>query len=178
MTTHQSTKSLSQPHLMALRAPKLLCGLFASALLLALSGQAAAGPNDRKAQGNTRTSVNKNTNVNKNNNSNRNSNINNNSNKNTNVNVNNNSSRNTNVNVSSNRHVDVDVDVDRGFHPVAAVATVAVTAAVIGSMTPSLPPACVPVQVGNVLYQQCGNNWYQPQYAGSSVQYVVVVAPR
>jgi hypothetical protein len=176
MTTHQSMKSLSQPRLMAPSAPKLLCGLFASALLLALSGQAAAGPNDRKAKGNTRTSVNKNTNVNKNNNSNRNTNINNN--KNTNVNVNNNSNRNTNVNVNTNRHVDVDVDVDRGFHPVAAVATVAVTAAIIGSMTPTLPPACVPVQIGNVLYQQCGNNWYQPQYVGSSVQYVVVVAPR
>jgi hypothetical protein len=156
MTTHQLMKSLSQPRLVAPSAPNLLCGLFASALLLALSGQAAAGPNDRKANGNTRTSVNKNTNVNKNNNSN----------------------RNTNVNVNTNRHVDVDVDVDRGFHPVAAVATVAVTAAIIGSMTPTLPPACVPVQIGNVLYQQCGNNWYQPQYVGSSVQYVVVVAPR
>ena len=119
-----------------------------SALLLGISLDAAADKN-RTVKNNTRTSVNKNTNVN--------------SNRNTNVNVN--SNKNTNVNVNSNRHVDVDVDVDRGFHPVATVATVAVTAAVIGSMTPSLPPSgCVPVMVGNVMYQQCGPNWYQPQY--------------
>jgi len=134
----------------------------ATVLLLCFSLDAAADRN-RTVQNNTRTSVNKNTNVN--------------SNRNNNVNVN--SNRNTNVNVNSNRHVDVDVDVDRGFHPVAAIATVAVTAAVIGSMTPSLPPSgCVPVMVGNVMYQQCGPNWYQPQYVGSSVQYVVVAPLR
>jgi len=126
----------------------------ATIVLLAFSLDAAADRN-RTVQNNTRTSVNKNTNVNVN------------------------SNKNTNVNVNSNRHVDVDVDVDRGFHPVAAVATVAVTAAVIGSMTPSLPPSgCVPVMVGNVMYQQCGPNWYQPQYVGTSVQYVVVAPLR
>jgi hypothetical protein len=101
-------------------------------VLLGFSLDASADKN-RTVQNNTRTSVNKNTNVNSNRN----------------VNVN----SNRNVNVNSNRHVDVDVDVDRGFHPVAAIATVAVTAAVIGSMTPSLPPSgCVPVMVGNVTY--------------------------
>jgi hypothetical protein len=139
-----------------------LAPALAATLLLGFSLNAAADRN-RTVQNNTRTSVNKNTNVN--------------SNRNNNVNVN--SNKNTNVNVNSNRHVDVDVDVDRGFHPVAAVATVAVTAAVIGSMTPSLPPSgCVPVMVGNVMYQQCGPNWYQPQYVGSSVQYVVVAPIR
>jgi hypothetical protein len=134
----------------------------AATLLLSFSLDAAADKN-RTVKNNTRTSVNKNTNVNNN--------------RNTNVNVNNN--RNTNVNVNSNRHVDVDVDVDRGFHPVATVATIAVTAAVIGSMTPSLPPSgCVPVMVGNVMYQQCGPTWYQPQYVGTSVQYVVVAPLR
>ncbi len=133
------------------------------ALLLLVFSLDAAADRNRTVQNNTRTSVNKNTNVNNN--------------RNTNVNVN--SNKNTNVNVNSNRHVDVDVDVDRGFHPVAAVATVAVTAAVIGSMTPSLPPSgCVPVMVGNVMYQQCGPNWYQPQYVGTSVQYVVVAPLR
>jgi len=122
----------------------------ATTLLLCFSRDAAADKN-RTVQNNTRTSVNKNTNVNSN----------------------------RNVNVNSNRHVDVDVDVDRGFHPVAAIATVAVTAAVIGSMTPSLPPSgCVPVMVGNVTYQQCGPNWYQPQYVGTSMQYVVVAPLR
>jgi hypothetical protein len=126
--------------------------VLASALLLGFSLDAAADKN-RTVNNNTRTSVNKNTNVNSNRN------------------VNVNSNKSTNVNVNSNRHVDVDVDVDRGFHPVAAIATVAVTAAVIGSMTPSLPPSgCVPVMVGNVMYQQCGPNWYQPQYVGTSVQ--------
>jgi len=146
----------------------------AAVLLLCFSLDAAADRN-RTVQNNTRTSVNKNTNVN----SNRNNNTNVNRNNNVNVNVNVNSNRNTNVNVNSNRHVDVDVDVDRGFSPVAAIATVAVTAAVIGSMTPSLPPSgCVPVMVGNVMYQQCGPNWYQPQYVGTSVQYVVVAPIR
>jgi hypothetical protein len=141
---------------------RFLALALAAILLLSFSLDAAADKN-RTVQNNTRTSVNKNTNVNNN--------------RNTNVNVN--SNKNTNVNVNSNRHVDVDVDVDRGFHPVAAVATVAVTAAVIGSMTPSLPPSgCVPVMVGNVMYQQCGPNWYQPQYVGTSVQYVVVAPLR
>lgn len=147
----------------AFRTPhSLLAGIVVAALLCGITLDASADKN-RQVKNNTRTSVNKNTNVNNN--------------RNTNVNVNNN--KNTNVNVNSNRHVDVDVDVDRGFHPVAAVATVAVTAAVIGSMTPSLPPSgCVPVMVGNVMYQQCGPNWYQPQYVGTSVQYVVVAPLR
>lgn len=122
----------------------------------------------RQANNNTRTSVNKNVNANAN------------VNRNVNQNVNVNSNR--NVNVNSNRHVDVDVDVDRDYHPVgtalAVGATVAMTSAIIGSTVNALPPACVPVQVGNMLYQQCGSTWYQPQYVGSSVQYVVVAPVR
>jgi hypothetical protein len=122
-----------------------------------VSADAHAG---RQVNNNTRTSVNKNTNVNRS----------------TNVN------RNTNVNVNSSRRVDVDVDVDRGYHPVgtavAVGATVAVTAAVIGSIVNSVPPGCVPVQMGAVVYQQCGATWYQPQYAGTTVQYIVVNPPR
>jgi hypothetical protein len=140
------------------RSPRaLLVALPLAAFLLggaAVSADAIAG---RQVSNNTRTSVNKNTNVNH-----------------STASVN----RNTNVNVNSNRHVDVDVDVDRGYHPVgtalAVGATVAVTSAVVGSMVNTLPPACVPVQVGNVLYQQCGSTWYQPQYVGTSVQYIVV----
>jgi len=122
----------------------------------------------RQANNTTRTSVNKNVNANAN------------VNRNVNQTVNVNSNR--NVNVNSNRHVDVDVDVDRDYHPVgtalAVGATVAVTAAIVGSTVNTLPPACVPVQVGNMLYQQCGSTWYQPQYVGSSVQYVVVAPVR
>jgi hypothetical protein len=140
----------------------LITAALAGFLLLAFNAPVHAEREDRQLKGNTRTSVNKGTQVKRESD--------------TNINVN--SNRNTNVNVNSRRRVDVDIDVDRGFHPVATVATVAVTAAVIGSMTPKLPPACVPVQIGNVLYQQCGPNWYQPQYVGTSVQYMVVAAPR
>jgi hypothetical protein len=68
------------------------------------------------------------------------------------------------------------------YHPVArtaaVVGTAAVTAAVVGSVVHSLPPSCSQVVVGNVAYQQCGNSWYRPQYAGSQVTYVVVNPPR
>ena len=98
--------------------------------------------------------------------------------------VNRNVNRNSNVNV--NRNVDVDVDVDRHYHPVAraaattaaVVTTAAVTSAVIGSMVRTLPPACSAVVVNGLTYQNCGGAWYQPQYAGTSVTYVVVNPPR
>lgn len=100
----------------------------------------------------------------------------------TNVNVNRNvSSRDVNVNRNVNRNVNVD---RRGwdYHPVATGvaigATAAVTAAVIGSVVYSLPPSCSSVIVNGISYQQCGSTWYQPQYAGSNVTYVVVNSPR
>jgi hypothetical protein len=68
------------------------------------------------------------------------------------------------------------------YHPVAraAVATAAVvgTAAIVGSVVRTLPPQCSTMVVGNVAYQQCGSTWYQPQYSGSQVTYVVVNPPR
>lgn len=149
---------------MSRRFTRALAAATAFALLLGTAFEAAA---DRNVKNNTRTSVNKNTNTN------RNTNVNSNVNRNTNVNVN------KDVNVNTSRHVDVDVDVDRGWHPVATVATVAVTAAVIGSVVNTLPPSgCYPVQIGSTLYQQCGSYWYQPQYYGTTVQYVVVNPPR
>ena len=145
---------------MSRRLARSLAAATAFGLLLGTSFEAAA---DRNVKNNTRTSVNKNTNTNTNRNTNVNTNVN----------------KNTNVNVNSSRHVDVDVDVDRGWHPVATVAAVAVTAAVIGSVVNTLPPSgCYPVQIGPTLYQQCGNYWYQPQYYGTTVQYVVVNPPR
>ena len=93
-----------------------------------------------------------------------------------------NSNSNKNVNVNTNRHVDVDVDYDDHHHPIGTAmaigATVAVTAAIVGSVTPTLPPACNVVIVNGVTYQQCGSTWYQPQYVGSSVPYVVVAPMR
>jgi hypothetical protein len=145
---------------MSRRFTRALAAATAFALLLGTAFEATA---DRNVKNNTRTSVNKNTNTNVNRNTNVNTNVN----------------KNTNVNVNSSRHVDVDVDVDRGWHPVATVATVAVTAAVIGSVVNTLPPSgCYPVQIGPTLYQQCGSYWYQPQYYGTTVQYVVVNPPR
>lgn len=99
--------------------------------------------------------------------------------------------RNKNVNINSNRNVNVNVHngppghhgghYDR-YHPIATAAavtaTVAITGAVIGSIVNSVPPSCSSVQVNNAVYQQCGNTWYQPQYSGSSVQYIVVNPPR
>ena len=89
-----------------------------------------------------------------------------------------------NVNVGNN----VNVDVDRGWdhdgwdhHPVAtgmAIGTAAaVTSAVVGSMIYSLPPSCANRYYGGVTYSYCDGTWYQPQYAGSSVTYVVVNQP-
>ena len=50
-------------------------------------------------------------------------------------------------------------------------------AAVVGSIVNQPPANCVPVAVNGITYQQCGSTWYQPQYAGEAVQYVVVAPP-
>lgn len=119
-------------------------------------------------------------------NANANANRNNNGNRNTNVNNNTNVNRNTNVNIDSDDDWDgFDNDWDDDWdnddhHPVAAAMAIGATAAVIGSIV-NQPPAnqnCVPVGVNGVTYQQCGSTWYQPQYAGEQVQYVVVAPPQ
>ena len=102
-----------------------------------------------------------------------------NSNRNTNVNQNTNVNRNTNVNV--NRNVDVHGGHGGGYdqwgHPIATGvaigATAAVTAAAVGTMVHALPSGCV----ASGPYQNCGGTYYQPQYQGSSVTYVVVNPP-
>ena len=100
-----------------------------------------------------------------------------------------NRNRNVNRDVDVHRDIDVDVDVHGGCcyhdhwddHPVATAAAVtaavSVTAAAIGSIVYSIPPSCSQVVVNGIAYQQCGSTWYQPQYAGTTVQYVVVNAP-
>jgi len=91
-----------------------------------------------------------------------------------------NSSRNVNRDVSRDVNVDVDVDGgcchngwDNDYHPVAAAAVIAGTAAIIGSMVNTVPANCVPINYGGMIYQQCGGTWYQPQGA----QYIVVNPP-
>jgi hypothetical protein len=68
------------------------------------------------------------------------------------------------------------------YHPAmrtaAVVGTAAVTDAAVGTVVHSLPSACTAVMVGNVAYQQCGSTWYQPTYAGTTVNYTVVNPPR
>lgn len=79
----------------------------------------------------------------------------------------------------------MDVDVDNGWgwnrHPVATgaafAAGAAVTSAAIGSVIYSLPPSCSAVVVNGISYQHCGSTWYEPQFAGTSVSYVVVGQP-
>ncbi len=87
-----------------------------------------------------------------------------------------------NVNVDRNVNVNANNGCcgggwDNDYHPIATAAAVgtavAVTSAVIGSMTRTVPAGCVPVNYGGVVYQQCGGTWYQPQ--GS--QFVVVNPP-
>ena len=89
---------------------------------------------------------------------------------------------NTNINVNNNGGC-----CDRGnswndhYHPVAAGvaigATAAVTSAVVGSMLYTLPPACNPYPYASMTYYSCGGVYYQPQYQGSTVTYVVVDRP-
>jgi len=108
-----------------------------------------------------------------------------------NTNVNHNANVNVNRNVDVNVHRDVDVNVNRRYygggccyepHPIATAAAVAtaavITAAAIGSVVHALPPSCSVVVMGGISYQHCGSSWYQPQFAGTSVTYVVVNAPR
>ncbi len=89
---------------------------------------------------------------------------------------------NVNHNVNVNRSVNVDVDDHDHYHPIATAAAVTaaatVTAAVVGSIVHTKPPNCVPVTVNGVTFLQCGSTWYQPQYAGTQVAYVVVNPPR
>lgn len=69
---------------------------------------------------------------------------------------------------------------DDWYHPWAAAAVVAgTTAAVIaiGTRVTAIPPDCVSVVANGIAYQHCGPTWYQPQYVGSNVQFVVVRSP-
>ncbi|WP_373974273.1 hypothetical protein NT239_11570 [Chitinibacter sp. SCUT-21] len=99
-----------------------------------------------------------------------------------------------NVNVDNNRNVNVNVNGNGGCHhgcggwyddddwdvgqAIVTTAAVVGTAAVIGSIVNSVPSNCVPVNINGITYQQCGSTWYQPQYSGSTVNYIVVNAPR
>ncbi len=132
---------------------------------------AAANKNNKAT--NNRSNNNKNDQRNNNKNDHRNNNI-----KNTNV-----SNNNVNVNVDNNGGYRHGGYYDDDYHPVATAvavtAAVAVTSAVIGSIVNAnqMPSNCVQVMRGNTAYMQCGSTWYQPQYQGSNVTYIVVNQP-
>lgn len=98
-----------------------------------------------------------------------------------------NDNRHTNVNVNRNTHVNVNVNNRGGYYggccynhgpSVAGVIAASVaTAIVIGAIVSSLPPRCTTFVSNGIAYQNCGGTYYQPQYAGGNVQYVVVVHP-
>jgi len=68
-------------------------------------------------------------------------------------------------------------------HPADADASVAEPSGVVasspevGSVVSILPDGCVTRMVNGCVYRQCGSVWYQRQYTGSDVTYVVVRAP-
>jgi hypothetical protein len=118
-------------------------------VIMAMSWTMPHDTEARNVRNNTRTNVNRNLNSNRN--------------------VNVNCNRNVNCNINVNRDVDIDVDHHYGgYHPVATAVGVAaaatITAAVVGSIVYS--------------FQNCGGTWYQPQYMGTQVSYVVVNPPR
>lgn len=69
---------------------------------------------------------------------------------------------------------------DDWYHPWATAAVIGATTATIlaiGTRVTTVPVDCVSVIANGVAYQHCGPTWYQPQYVGSTVQYIVVAAP-
>jgi hypothetical protein len=142
-------------------------------------GMRAGGGANRGVRSGGASNINHNANVGANRNFNGNANVNANRNINSNVNRNTNINRNVNVNVNNDYRGGWD---DHYYHPVATAAAVTaaavVTAAVVGSVVNSVPPSCGTVVVNGFSYYQCGSSWYQPRYAGTTVQYVVVNPPQ
>jgi hypothetical protein len=90
-----------------------------------------------------------------------------------------------NINTGNINNINVDVDHHYGYggayyrpgYGAGVVAGAAVGAAIVGSYYRALPANCVTVYRATVSYYQCGSAWYKPVYAGTTVQYVVVVKP-
>jgi len=184
-----------------IRMMRILLALTTSLLLFGAPALAKSGSNNARSSsrssvsGNTNANKNananqnknanasQNTNANKNTNANANKNTNVNANKNTNVNQNTNVKVNNNYNNNNNNNIKVEVNnngccYNTVYNPLAAVAAVAITAAIIGSTVQTLPPACSMVVVNGITYQQCGSTWYQPQFVSGATTYVVIAAPR
>lgn len=58
------------------------------------------------------------------------------------------------------------------------MAPAAVGAAIaVGSIVSTLPDPCQEVMFDGTAYQQCGGTWYEPQFVGNRIVYVVVAPP-
>lgn len=161
----------------------VVASLFFIATCASLPGIADA----RQAEGRTRTSINrggqnvKSRDVSQNRDINRTRDVRRDTNVNRNVNIN----KNVNVNVKGDgryyydgRHYHYDHhyhhhDVGRAW------AIGALTGLVVGTIIASsaMSPSCGTMVVNGISYRQCGNTWYQPHYAGSQVNYIVVNRP-
>ena len=97
-----------------------------------------------------------------------------------------------NINTGNiNRDINIDRDYDGRWgyygdgccyprHPIAAgvaVGAAAAAAASIGSVVYTLPPSCTTTVVDGIAYNNCDGTWYEPQFVGTTTQYVVVEAP-
>ncbi|MFC3079973.1 pentapeptide repeat-containing protein [Phenylobacterium terrae] len=93
-----------------------------------------------------------------------------------------------NINVGNDVNINVDRSYNNGWHDwddryypvargVAFGTAAAVSAAAVGSMIYSLPPACVATPYRGYTYYSCNGVWYQPRYQGTTVTYVVVTKP-
>jgi hypothetical protein len=78
----------------------------------------------------------------------------------------------------------INIDADNGWWPgygygygAAAVAGAAIATAAIGSAVYTLPPSCISSPYSGYTYYDCAGVWYQPQFEGESVTYIVVEDP-
>ena len=58
-----------------------------------------------------------------------------------------------------------------------AASQVVANSPAVGSVVSILPDDCITTVVNGRVYRQCGSVWYQRQYTGSHVTYVVFPAP-
>ena len=95
-----------------------------------------------------------------------------------------------NVNIDRDGITNINNDVDWGWHSgygygwgygaaaaAGAVVGAAVTSAVIGSTVYALPPSCVSSLYSGLTYYNCNDVWYQAQFVGDEVTYIVVEKP-
>ena len=74
--------------------------------------------------------------------------------------------------------VDASVEAPKVEAPnVEALKDVVASSPAVGSVVTILPDDCITTVVNGSVYRQCGSVWYQRQYTGSDVSYVVVPAP-